>query len=78
MQVIRLTIRESAEAIQRRCGGHVVPDWKMRRVVDALESTERLDVQRVGMYRTIAADDITVIVEELRRIAWLPSVESCA
>ena len=50
-----------------------LPDWKLRRVVDSLEESDLLNVQRVARYRTISADHLEVIADELRRLAWLPS-----
>ena len=60
------------ESIQRQFGGSLIPDWKLRRVVDSLEESDSLNVQRVGRYRTVSADHLGIIVEELRRLAWLP------
>ena len=73
MQNIRLTIRETAESIQRLYGGRLIPDWKLRRIVDSLESKDSLDVQRIGMYRTVLADDVGIVANELRRMDWLES-----
>lgn len=73
MQTIRLTIKESAGSIQRQFGGRLVPDWKLRRVVDILEDQGSIDVQRVGTYRTIAGSDVAILANELRRIGWLKS-----
>ncbi len=72
-QVIRLTIREVGEQIQQRFGGNRIPDWKLRRVIDSLEESDLLNVQRVARYRTISADHLEVIADELRRIGWLHS-----
>lgn len=68
---IRLTIRELGESIQRQFGGTLIPDWKLRRVVDALDEGETLSVQRVGRYRTVSADHVAIIADELRRLDWL-------
>lgn len=73
MRTIHLSIRETAESIHRLYGGHRVPDWKLRRIVDSLESHDSLDVQRIGQYRTVSADDVGVIADELRRLGWLES-----
>ena len=73
MRTIRLSIRETAESIQRLYGGRLVPDWKLRRIVDSLESSDSLDVQRIGQYRTVSADDVGIIANELRRLGWLES-----
>jgi hypothetical protein len=75
MQVIRLTIREAAAAVQRQHGGRVVPDWKLRRVVDCMEVADQIEVQRVGTYRTISSDDIGKIADELQRLGWLTQRE---
>ena len=68
---IRLTIRELGESIQRQFGGRLIPDWKLRRVVDDLEQADTLNVQRVGRYRTVSAADVETIADELRRLDWL-------
>lgn len=73
MHVKRLTIRESAETIQRRFGGRLLPEWRVRRVVDSLEATNSLNVHRFGRYRTVSADDIEIIVTELHRLGCLES-----
>ena len=73
MRTLRLSIRETAESIHRLYGGRPVPDWKLRRIVDLLEAQDSLDVQRIGQYRTISADDVAIIVRELRRLKWLES-----
>ena len=69
---IRLTITEAAASIERRFGT-TIPVWKMRRVVDSMESAGTLDVQRVANYRTISGDDVGTIASELQRIGWLES-----
>ena len=68
---IRLTMRDVAESIQRQYGGEIVPDWKIRRVVDALESDDKIVVQRVGRYRTVSDKDVGTIATELHRLSWL-------
>ena len=73
MQNVRLTIRETAESIQRQYGGRLIPEWKLRRTVDALESADSLGVQRIGMYRTVSADDVGIVAQEMRRLGWLGS-----
>jgi hypothetical protein len=78
MHVLRLTIRETAQAIQRQFGGALVPDWKLRRVVDAMESTDAISVQRVGTYRTIADSDVSIIASQLQQLGWIRTeVSSC-
>ena len=47
-----------------------IPVWKIRRVVDDLNSRDRLDVQRVGNYRTVSEDDAGIVSGELKRIGW--------
>jgi|GEM_PF-1536482 hypothetical protein len=77
MKVIRLTIREASESIYRRFGGRRVPEWKLRRVVDVLESRGMLDVQRMGAYRTVAAEDVGILAAEMRRCGWhIPDAEA--
>ncbi len=68
---IRLTIRELGESIQRQFGGRLIPDWKLRRVVDALEDADALNVQRVGRYRTVSANHVGTVADALRRLDWL-------
>ncbi len=68
---IRLTMRDVAESIQRQYGGVIVPDWKIRRVVDDLEQDDMIVVQRVGRYRTVSDNDIKTIATELHRLSWL-------
>ena len=72
-QDVRLTTREVGESIHRQFGGRLVPDWKLRRVVDSLESQDTLEVQRIGNYRTITTDGVVVLADELRRLGWLES-----
>ncbi len=73
MRTIRLSIHETAESLQRRYGGRLVPDWKLRRIVDLLVTHDLLDVQRIGLYRTVSANDVSIIADELRRLGWLES-----
>lgn len=69
---LRLTITEVADSIERQFGRRL-PAWKLRRTVDSLESQDSLGVQRIGLYRTVSADDVGIIVSELRRLRWLES-----
>ena len=71
MQSIRLTIKESAASIHRQFGGRLVPDWRLRRLVDVLENQGTLEVQRIGTYRTISADDLGILAGELQRLGLL-------
>lgn len=72
-QDVRLTVREIGESILRQHGGPMVPDWKLRRVVDGLESSGELDVQRVGLYRTVSANDVNKVAVSLQRLGWVTS-----
>lgn len=74
MKTIRLTVTETADSILRQFGA-AVPDWKIRRTFDAMERAESLDVQRMGRYRTIDADDVGKVAAELQRLGWLPKAE---
>lgn len=65
---LRLTIPELRGSLERQYGKKV-PDWKLRRVVDSLES---LDVYRAGNYRLVSSDDVRIVADELRRLKWLP------
>lgn len=69
---LRLTITEVADSVERQFGRRF-PAWKLRRIVDSLESLDSLGVQRIGLYRTVSADDVGIIVAELRRLRWLES-----
>ena len=69
---LRLTIPEVADSIERQIGRRF-PAWKLRRIVDSLESADSLGVQRIGLYRTVSADDVCIIADELRRLVWLES-----
>lgn len=68
---MRLTITDVAASIQRQYGGEIIPPWKMRRVIDDLDSCNAIDIQRVGVYRTIGVDDVQIVADELRRLGWL-------
>ena len=69
---LRLTITEVADSVERQFGRRF-PAWKLRRIVDSLESSDALGVQRIGLYRTVSADDDGIIANELRRLRWLES-----
>ncbi|WP_373653382.1 hypothetical protein [Schlesneria sp. DSM 10557] len=73
---MRLTITDVAATIHSRHGGELIPAWKMRRVVDALDARNAIDIQRVGVYRTLALEDVDTVANELRRLNWLPQAES--
>ncbi|WP_010587886.1 hypothetical protein [Schlesneria paludicola] len=68
---MRLTITEVAESIHRQHGGEIVPAWKMRRVIDSLDTNDAISIQRVGIYRTVAESDVAIIAAELQRLGWL-------
>lgn len=70
--ILRLTIPETAASIERQFAT-IIPVWKLRRVVDSMESTGCLFVQRVGNYRTISGEDVGQIAAELQRLGWLNS-----
>lgn len=70
--VLRLTMTELVDSIDRQFGGRV-PIWKLRRVVDSLESQQRLEIQRIANYRTVCDSDIGIVADELRRLGWLES-----
>ena len=75
--VLRLTLTELAESLGRQFS-RKIPIWKLRRVVDSLESQDALDVQRVANYRTISDGDVQIVANELRRLGWLESeAEPC-
>ena len=64
---LRLTLTELGRSIERQFGRQI-PVWKLRRIVDSLESTDSLDVQRIGLYRTVSTDAVRVVADELA--AW--------
>lgn len=68
-----LTIPQAAEAVSQACGVFV-PDWKVRRVVDALGT----EVHRAGLYRLVPRSMIGDIIKELRRQGWLQTPEAAA
>lgn len=72
MAELRLTLTEVAGSVERQFG-RLIPIWKLRRVVDSLESQDSLDVQRIGNYRTLATGDVAIVAAELRRLGWLES-----
>ena len=69
---LRLTLTELGRSIQRQFGVSI-PIWKIRRIVDALESADSLHVERVALYRTLSTDDVGIVADELRRQGWLES-----
>lgn len=74
---LRLTMMELSGTIARQFGPQI-PIWKLRRVVDVLESQDALDVQRIANYRTISDGDVEIVVNELRRLGWIKSaIVSC-
>ena len=71
MKAIMLTLPEIQGSIYRQFGCNV-PVWKLRRVIDVLESQGVIDIQRVANFRTVSDGDVPKIVEELRRIGRMP------
>jgi hypothetical protein len=69
---IRLTITELAASIERQYGTKI-PNWKLRRVLDSMESSRTIDLQRVAKYRTVCGDDVGIVASEPRRQGWLES-----
>ncbi len=65
-RVVRMTVSDVALEILRKFG-RSVPVWKIRRVIDALDQEEKIDVQRMGRTRTIAADDIAAVMAAINR-----------
>ena len=66
-----LTMNDVVLSIHSQFNGKIIPHWKLRRVMDSLESSGSLSVQRIGGYRTISADDVHIVAEELQRLGWL-------
>lgn len=58
MSADRLTVPQVARSID-------CPSWKARRVIDALGAQGKIDVQRVGLYRTVDAIDVPRIAAEI-------------
>ena len=67
---LRLTLTELAGSIGRRFGREI-PIWKLRRVVDVLESQDAISIERVANFRTISDSDVETVATELDRIGWL-------
>ena len=59
-----LTVAEVCSALkrQRDLAAHV---YTVRRVIDDLESQDRIKVQRMGQYRTVSSEDIGLIGDAL-------------
>lgn len=62
---LRLTTPEVRDSIVRTTGRQYSIQ-RTRRVIDALETEGVIDVQRVGLYRTVVASDVPRIADELR------------
>ena len=69
---LRLTLTELGRSIDRQ-HQRTIPVWKLRRCVDALESADAIEVQRIGLYRTVSTDNVHIVADELRRQGWLQS-----
>jgi hypothetical protein len=68
-----LTIGKLAAAIEST-SGHAVPEWKLRRVIDAFGA----DIPRAGLYRLVPDRMVGDVIVELRRQGWLPRVDGRA
>jgi hypothetical protein len=66
---LRITLSELSERLGKRFDRQV-PVWKLRRIVDSLESQNILDVQRIANYRTISDGDINTVAEHFVRMGW--------
>ena len=73
MQTIRLTVRETARSIQTQYGGTLCPDWALRRLIDEMDAAGIISIQRAGLYRTIAFEDLPLIVKQLKKLGRLGS-----
>lgn len=58
MSVGRLTVPQVARSLD-------CPPWKARRVIDALGAQGKINVERVGLYRTVDAIDVPRIAAEI-------------
>lgn len=67
---LRLTIPEIAASIQRT-RGVLYPDWKLRRVVDDLESRGIIDIQRVCRVRTVSSADVNTIADDIEQSGFV-------
>ena len=47
-----------------------IPEWKIRRVVDALDD----NIPRAGRYRLVPRGTLATLTLELQRQGWLPSL----
>ena len=59
------TTAEAARTLTDRMGVRV-PEWKVRRVSDALD----FEIQRFGPYRLLTANNLDAIEESLRESGW--------
>lgn len=59
---LRLTVPEVVDSIQRTTGKRY-SHWTVRRVIDGLDSAGEINVQRCGLYRTVASSDVARIAE---------------
>ena len=70
---VRLTTAEVFELIRKRCEGRICSEGTLRRVMDKMENENRLEVQRLGRWRTVEFDSIPSIAEELRKTGRIQS-----
>ncbi len=67
---IRLTITGLAASIDRQYGAKI-PAWKLRRVLDSMDASGAIELQRVANYRTVSGDTVGRVADELQRLGWL-------
>jgi hypothetical protein len=67
---MRLTANQAAQEIQKQFGGELMPEWRMRRVIDALAAS--LTIELIGRYRTIPSEELPIVATELQPMELIP------
>lgn len=75
---MRLTVNQAALEIQKQFGGDLQPDWRMRRVLDALDDANLISIERTVNYRTITSEEIPIVAAELKRRGLIPDLSLAA
>ncbi|MEI8022467.1 MAG: hypothetical protein WCH39_29930 [Schlesneria sp.] len=73
-----LTLQELAKRIEGDYSGVVIPQWKLRRVVDSLNNKGSIVIQRFGLCRAVSSECVTTVADELRRIGWMDTPDAAA
>ncbi len=64
----RITTGEARREVARLNGEPPVPDWRMRRTLDALAIAGKITLERIGQYRTISDADVPTVADELKQL----------